>query len=188
MRTPMLGLLVLASAIAGCKASKASPAESETAPSVVASPVGAAVSAAAPEPINGSKKASSCPTTVPGASAVVADTKDGVALTITSKEASAATDIRERARALAATVSAPRAGGRGGGGGGDGNGGGDGTGGGGGAGGGGGGGMGKCPVVVRGVSIEVADTTNGAIVTMRPNKPRDLDSVRNQVHSRLAAD
>jgi hypothetical protein len=48
--------------------------------------------------------------------------------------------------------------------------------------------MGRCPVVVRGVALEVADLASGAVVTMRPNDARDLDWVRKQVRSRLAGE
>ncbi len=92
----------------------------------------AAPSAPDVAPARAAKKPAACPTTVAGASASVADVKDGIALTIAAKDAVAAADIRERARGLA-SVSTPGAG-RGGGGGGDGNGPGDGSGGGGGGG------------------------------------------------------
>jgi hypothetical protein len=48
--------------------------------------------------------------------------------------------------------------------------------------------MGRCPVVVRGVALDVQDTKDGAVITMRPKKPVDLDFIRKQVRSRLAGE
>jgi len=38
------------------------------------------------------------------------------------------------------------------------------------------------------VTLDVQDTKDGAVVTMRPTRPHDLDSVRNQVRTRLAGE
>jgi hypothetical protein len=38
------------------------------------------------------------------------------------------------------------------------------------------------------VSLDVQDTKDGATITMRPIKAHDLDSIRNQVRTRLAGD
>ena len=171
--------------VSGCKKDGASsaPDAAPASPSPAALPSGAATGS----PVRPTAaKAAACPTGGPGVGATAQDTKDGVALTITGPEGAASDDIRARAHALAQL--AGQAGGGRGGGGGDGNGPGDGTGGGGAGGAGGGGGLGRCPIVTRGTSIDVQDTTTGAVVTMRPNSPRDLDYLRKQVRSRLAGD
>ena len=41
---------------------------------------------------------------------------------------------------------------------------------------------------MRNVTIDVKDTKDGAILTMTPTRPHDLDSVRNQVRNRLSGD
>jgi hypothetical protein len=187
-----VALVVLA---AGCKANGgASTADPAPAPVTAAVPS----ASAAPVPVVSAApsahppRSGGCPTAVQGATATASDTPDGIALTISAKDPAAASDIRDRAHALA--LLAPNGGGggahAGGGGGGDGTGPGpgDGTGQGTVGGGGGGGGMGRCPVLLRSVSVEVKDTKDGAIVTMRPHRPHDLDSIRSQVRTRLAGD
>jgi hypothetical protein len=170
---------------------KASSAPSGPTSVAVAPHVATATAPATPVEVGSTRPARpklACPTGVTGASASATDTKDGIALTITAKDPAAASQVRERSHALADPAAPGGRGGGGGGGGGDGNGPSDGTGGGGGGGGGGGNGMGRCPVVMRGVTLDVQDTKDGAVVVMRPSHARDLDSVRTQVRSRLAGD
>jgi hypothetical protein len=185
----------------------APPSSSASSPSSAPSSAPSAAPAAAASSstdagaaLTSSAKAARCPTLVAGSSATVADTADGVALTVTAKDPAAVAEIRARAHGIDDWVkqSAARraaSGGGGGGGdgrqggqGGDGNGAGDGVGGGGGAGGGGGGGMGKCPVVTRFTTVDVKDSPTGAVVTMRPLSDRDLTGLRRQVRERLAGD
>jgi hypothetical protein len=113
-------------------------------------------------------------------------------LTISAKDPAAAADVRDRAHALVqlAQSGLVKGGQGGGGGGGDGTGPGPGDGSGKGAsgGGGGGGGLGRCPVLVRSTTLDVQDTKDGAVITMRPRNANDLDSVRKQVRARLAGD
>jgi hypothetical protein len=189
-------LLLLA---ASCKSNEKSAPQGSSVAS--AQPVAAPASASAPAvlasassaPAAPAAKPGGCPTSVAGATATAADTADGVALTIVAKDPGAAADVRDRAHGLvqlAASGGIGKSGQGGGGGGGDGTGPGPGDGSGKGAsgGGGGGGGLGRCPVLLRSVTIDVQDTKDGAVVTMRPKNPSDLDSVRKQVRKRLAGD
>jgi hypothetical protein len=200
--TTLLGVAAFVSVASGCKgkgdAESTGPAPAATsataAPAVSTSPPPAAAPAASASAAPKTK--GSCPTSVTGVTSTVADTPDGVALTIVAKDAPSGADVRDRAHALVQLIQSGAAGGGGGGGrgggGGGGAGGGDGTGpgpgDGTGAGAAGGGGLGRCPVVVRGVSLDVQDTKDGAVVTMRPKSAKDLDFIRKQVRSRLAGD
>ncbi|HEY2516750.1 MAG TPA: hypothetical protein VGI39_38030 [Polyangiaceae bacterium] len=138
--------------------------------------------AASAPPVKAPSKRAACPTSVDGAKATVVDGAGTVGVKIAAA-GNAADEVRARAHALLERA----AHGGSGGGDGDGSGAGDGTGAGGG-GGGGGGGMGRCPIVVRGVTLAVVDTADGALVMMKPESPAELGALRNQVKTRLAND
>ncbi len=144
-------------------------------------------------------KETHCPTTVAGAKLAVNDVPGSVAVTITAADAAAAKEIRDRSHALVAASKlgpSARGGGGGGGGGGAGGGGGghghgDGT----GPGPGDGTGMGvasdagalaKCPLLMRGTTIDAKDQADGIVFTITPSSLEALPQVRKEIRDRIA--
>jgi hypothetical protein len=110
-----------------------------------------------------------CPSAVPGAKTAQTDTKDGVELTVTAESEAATSEIRKRAEHLAAAAktdpqSVQHTG--------DGH---------------GGGGIGKCPEVLKDTVVTTDATVKGGVkITLRPEKPIDVEWLHKEVKTRLA--
>ncbi|MBK8252817.1 MAG: hypothetical protein IPK82_09130 [Polyangiaceae bacterium] len=108
-----------------------------------------------------------CPTAVDGATTDIQDVEGGVVVTVTAKDESKVKDIRERAKFQADASKNEAAGGKH-----------DGSGGGGGA-------FGRCPVVNRNTSIEVADVDGGSKITVKAKDAAQVDWLRRESRERL---
>lgn len=107
-----------------------------------------------------------CPTAVEGAETKVADTKDGVEITVTSTDKAKADEIRKRAaHVLTAEKKNPAAVEHTG----DGH---------------GGGGLGRCEVVLMNTTVTSADVEGGVKMTVKPNRPVDLEWLKREVANR----
>jgi len=110
-----------------------------------------------------------CPTAVEGAKTVIADTKDGVEITVTSTNAAKTEEIRKRAKHVVdaakndpASVAHT----------GDGH---------------GGGGLGRCEVVLKDTTVAAEDVDGGAKMTIKPVKPIDLEWLKKETVTRHLA-
>ena len=116
----------------------------------------------------GEQRMANCPSSVDGATTTVTAAGDSVAVLVTAKSDDATKQIRSRAQhALTIAKGAPGAGGH------------DGK-------GDGGGGIGRCPVFVKGATIDVKDVDGGSQITMKPKNASDLASLRTEAQSRAA--
>jgi hypothetical protein len=109
-----------------------------------------------------------CPSAVAGATTKVTDTKDGVLVTVTAKDAEAVKDIRARAKHAvdASKLDAGKPEHKG-----DGH---------------GGGGLGRCPVVVQDAVLEAKDVEGGSAISIRPEKKEGLASLQKEAKERAA--
>ena len=110
-----------------------------------------------------------CPSAVDGAATAVSQTADAVVLTVTAADPAKATEIQKRAKHLAgltatATPEVKHTG--------------QGT---------GGGALGKCPVVMKDVTISVEDQNDGAKITLKPKSPGQLADLAKTAQDRAAA-
>jgi hypothetical protein len=132
-----------------------------------------APTAAAPAPgeaaTQGARKQENCPTAVPGAETKVNETKTGVEVLVTSKDPAATTAIREDAAHLAkvSTKGGEEVKHTG-----------EGT---------GGGGLGKCPIVLKDTKVTATDIEGGSKIVVTPAKKDQLDWLKTEIKSRLAA-
>jgi hypothetical protein len=116
----------------------------------------------------GAGKMAHCPNAVKGALTSVADAKDGVTVTITSKDASLVSEIRSRAQHIATAAKLdPKAVSH------DGN-------------GGGGGGLGRCPIVLKDTDVDAKDAPGGSVILVKPKKGSDLKTLQKEVRERSA--
>ena len=133
---------------------------------------GAATGSAAADPAM-ANRAGNCPSAVAGATTAIVDDKDNVGklvLTITAKEAEAATTIRKRVAHLVEVQGAPDAEVKHTG---------DGT---------GGATMGKCPVVTsKDAKISASDVDGGSKVVIEPSGALTLDALKQDVETRIGA-
>lgn len=120
-------------------------------------------------PKAGNRKMANCPSRVDGAKVAHADTADGVEVTITASAAEAVAQIRERTKHLVevAAKNPDKASHSG-----------EGD---------GGGMLGRCPVVLNDTTLASADVEGGVKVTIKPNKPENLDWLKKEVAAREAA-
>ena len=110
-----------------------------------------------------------CPTAVEGAKTTLADGADAVEITVTAKNEKATTEIRDRAKHLAEAAKAnPTAVEH------------TGT-------GHGGGGLGQCEVVLKDTTVTATDVDGGSKITVKPNKPVDLEWLKKETASRHAS-
>jgi hypothetical protein len=158
---------VFALALAGCPDKKATtePTPSATAAATASAP--AAPASAAPTPASG--KMAHCPNAVDGASTIISDVEGGVQIAITGKDAAATKEIQGRAKDIltASKNQGPKVHHTG-------------TGEGGGV-------FGRCPIVMRDTTIDVADIDNGTKVTVKPENAKELDWLRREARDRQAA-
>ena len=112
---------------------------------------------------HGSGHMLNCPSAVPGSHTEVSDSADGVNLLVTGTDVS---EIRARAQRLLAASKTEARGGH------------DGK-------GVGGGGLGKCPAVLAETLVDVSDAQGGVQITLKPEKPESLATLRDEVRARL---
>jgi hypothetical protein len=110
-----------------------------------------------------------CPTAVTGAKTEIQDSKDAVVITVTATEAAKTEEIRKRAKHLVEAAkndptSVAHTG--------DGH---------------GGGGLGRCEVVLKDTSVAAEDIDGGSKITVKPNKPVDLDWLKKETTARHTA-
>jgi hypothetical protein len=110
-----------------------------------------------------------CPSAVAGAVTKVADTKDGVLVTVTAKDADGAKEIRARAAHLAqaSKLDAGKPEHKG-----DGH---------------GGGGLGRCPVVLQDAIVEAKDVEGGSAITVKAEKKDGVAALQKEAKERAAA-
>jgi len=117
-------------------------------------------------PTVGGGKMQHCPTSVEGADTKIAETKDGVEITVTSADKAKTDEIRKRAQHVLTaekknpgTVQHTGDGG-------------------------GGGGLGRCEVVLMNTTVTSADVEGGVKMTVKPNRPVDLEWLKREVANR----
>jgi hypothetical protein len=110
-----------------------------------------------------------CPTAVPGAKVIVAETVDALEITVTHAKADQAAEIRKRAahvvdaaKAEGTKVQHDGAGH-------------------------GGGGLGQCVVVLKDTTITAADVEGGTKLTVKPTRPIDFEWLKKETKERQAA-
>jgi hypothetical protein len=110
-----------------------------------------------------------CPTAVAGAKTEVKDNKDSVDVIVTAADAAKTAEIRKRAQhvvdAAKADPSSVEHTGEGHG----------------------GGGLGLCTVVLKDTTVTAADVEGGSKLTVKPNKPVDLEWLKKETHARQVA-
>jgi len=162
-----ISFLVASTGCDGCKKDTAAgpDAASAAAPSASAAP-SAAPSA---DVATTSGKMAHCPNAVDGAKADITDSKDGIVFKITGATPAITSEIRARAKFLGNAASAMNQGtetkqhngsGEG------------------------GGVYGRCPIVMRNTSVEVADVEGGSQVTVKPKDAQELDWLRREARER----
>jgi hypothetical protein len=110
-----------------------------------------------------------CPTAVEGAKTEIAETKDGVEITVTSPNAAKTEEIRKRAKHVVdAAKNDPSSVAHTG----DGH---------------GGGGLGRCEVVLKDTNVTSEDVEGGSKITVKPVKPVDLEWLKKETSARRAA-
>ncbi len=180
--------LLLVAAV-GCKKEEAAPkkpAETKKAPDAGKPPApapDAAVAMKAPEPEQGGEalvgkgKMEHCPSAVEGAATKIANTKDGVTVTVTAKDekdTKSVDEIRARAKHMAEASAkeakekddkgeAPKHTGEGEG----------------------GGGSGKCPVVMKGTVVTAKDVKGGSELMVKASDAKQVDWLQKESASRL---
>lgn len=152
---------VLCSSAFACKR-EPPPPPAETKVSAAPATQPAAVPAAAA----GNRKMANCPSSVAGAKTAFAAVEGGVDVTITTTAAGGADEIRARAKHLVEVAvkdpAKPVHSGEGEG----------------------GGMLGSCPVVLNDTTLVAADVENGVKVTVKPNKPENLEWLKKEVEAR----
>jgi TusA-related sulfurtransferase len=163
----LAGFSIMALAVQGCEDKKAAPpappaAAANTPPPTAAPPPAAATVAP-------SGQMAHCPNTVDGATTAISDVEGGVQILVTAKGEPAVGDIRARAKKIveasktqAATVHHSGNGE-------------------------GGGAFGRCPIVLRNTTIDVADAEGGSKITVKPEKKEELDWLRRESRERQVA-
>jgi hypothetical protein len=110
-----------------------------------------------------------CPTAVAGAKTDIKDTSDGVEVIVTAKDAAKTEEIRKRAKHVVGAAKAePTSVAH------EGN-------------GHGGGGLGRCEVVLKDTMITAEDVDGGSKITVKPQKPVDLEWLKKETHERQTA-
>lgn len=154
--------LVLTLFLFGCP-EKAKPKPEVTKPAAAAQPAAAKAGGEA-----GARKMANCPSSVEGAATAIVEQLDAVVVTVTASAESATTEIRTRAKHLAAvSVKNPtevKHDGEGDG----------------------GGGLGNCPVVLAGTTITTEDVPGGAKLTVKPENAGDLAKLKQATKDRNA--
>lgn len=180
MKTFLTAALVLAgsSLLVGCKDEKKAEPPAPVAPAPAPSAAPSAVASAAPSaaPSAGGDasltmgKMAHCPSTVDGAKTEVKETAKGVELTVIAGAAGSPgeREIRTRAKFLAEVAKDPagevkhNGSGEG------------------------GGGLGRCPVVLRRTTVEVADAAGGAKITINAKDAKEVDWLKRETKQRNA--
>ena len=111
-------------------------------------------------------KMAHCPSAVTGATTVITDVDGGVELVVTSKDAAGVADIRARAKVLADASKSPAAAAKHNGGGG------------------GGGTFGRCPVVMKDTTVDLADVPDGSKITVKTKNAETLPWLRRETRER----
>ena len=111
-------------------------------------------------------KMAHCPSAVTGATTVITDVDGGVELVVTSKDAAGVADIRARAKVLADASKSPAAAAKHNGGGG------------------GGGTFGRCPVVMKDTTVDLADVPDGTKITVKTKNAETLPWLRRETRER----
>lgn len=110
-----------------------------------------------------------CPTAVAGAKTEIQDTKDGIEITVTSKDAAKTEEIRKRAKHVAdsakqePTSVVHNGEGHG------------------------GGGLGLCEVVLKDTTVTAQDVDGGSKITVKPVRAVDLEWLKKETRTRHAA-
>lgn len=112
----------------------------------------------------GSRKMANCPSAADGAETKIEEKPDAVLVTITTKDAAAVADLRERAKKLGEAAKAAGSDKHDGGGAGT--------------------GTGRCPVVLEETTIEAKDVDGGVAITVKPKKAADLAKVAKETKER----
>jgi TusA-related sulfurtransferase len=144
----------------------ASPASTTPKPSAKPSATAPAPSATAAADAKG--KMTHCPNAVTGAKTEIKDTKEGVEITVTSSDAAAVKEIRERAKHSVEASKADDAGKKHTG---------EGT---------GGGALGRCPVVAKNTVVEASDVEGGSKISVKPKDAKEADWLRRETKERNA--
>ncbi len=166
MRRSGFAVLFLCAAFTACSKPQSDAPPTPPAP-VAPAPVASAAPAPA-APVAASGKMSHCPSSVPGASSVIDDTPTGVAVTVTSSDAAATSEIRARAAFLVSSANndtTPIMH--------------NGTGEGGGV-------FGRCPIVMRDTKVDVTDVPGGSKLVVTPRNAKEQDWLRRESRGRLA--
>lgn len=110
-----------------------------------------------------------CPTTVPGTKTDIKETKDGVEIMVTAKDATKTDEIRRRAKHIVdvakedpTTVEHNGAGH-------------------------GGGGLGLCEIVLKDTTVTSENIDGGTKITVKPTKPVDFEWLKKETHARHLA-
>ena len=178
MRTHTTFALLAASMLAlgsiACEDKKAEPIPAPSSATAAAStvkpmPMTATSSAAAnPVAVAPSGHLAHCPNAVTGATTLVKEVEGAVELDVTAKDDASVKDIRARAHKLAEVAKSGAAQSKH-------------------TGAGGGGGIyGRCPVVMRMTTVEVADMEGGTKITVKPKTANELDWLRRETKQRQA--
>ncbi len=159
-------------ALTAVPACKSKTESAPPAPSAPAAPVASATAAEAPSAAppaapaaSASGKMAHCPSTVDGAKTDIKDTKTGVEITVTGKDAA---EIRARAKFLSQSVRNATADVQH-------NGSGE-----------GGGAFGRCPVVLRRTTVEESEVEGGAKIVVSPKDANEADWLRRETRARYA--
>jgi TusA-related sulfurtransferase len=160
--------LLLPLALAGCPEKKTStnpPAPQETVASAHPTPPPPAAASAA----IAAGKMAHCPGAAAGASTMIRDVEGGVEIVVTGKDPASTKEIRDRAKDIltASKNQGPKVHHSGNGEG--------------------GGVFGRCPVVMRDTTIDVADIDNGTKITVKPENAKELDWLRREARERQAS-
>lgn len=168
----IMAAVVFAAAL-GCEDPPAAPPPAMSAkPTTMASAAPSAMASAKPtasakaDADADKGKMANCPNAVAGAKTEIKDTKDGVEIMVTAKDEAVTKEIRERskhameaAKKEAASVKHT----------------GEGT---------GGGALGRCPVVLKNTTVEVADMEGGSKITVKPKDAKEADWLRRETKER----
>jgi TusA-related sulfurtransferase len=172
------GAAVLVLFLVGCGGDTAPAPSSSAKPAgsapATASAAKSAASSAAPAPSAAASggaagKMVNCANAVAGAKTTLKDVDKGIEITIVSEDGSGTDEIKKRAKDSAEKGKEGKAGGAHSGQGG------------------GGGGMGRCPIVLVGTDVTVADADKGAKVTVLAKDAAEVDWLRRETRERLAA-
>jgi len=164
-----IALAAASLALAGCEDPKPTPPPMTSAKpaATMAAPTATAMAAPTSTAAAAAGKMANCPSAVEGAATDIKDIEGGVEVAITAKTEAGTKDIRARAKALAEAAKTDSANRKH-----------TGTGEGGGA-------LGRCPVVMRDVTLDLSDIEGGTKVVVKIKEAAQLDWLRRESRERL---